>query len=73
MFPAHNPEALGVKTVCVYPSELFIKFKVVYNVVSDNFHFDHKAVRLRSNLTELFLKSLMNKLKLRLIKLIMNN
>ena len=34
-------EALGVKTV--YPRE-FMEIKVVYNVVSDIFHPDYKAV-----------------------------
>ena len=31
-------ETLGVKTV--YPRELVMKFKVIYNVVSNNFYFD---------------------------------
>ena len=31
-----TPEALGVKTV--YPRELIMKFKVAYNVVSNNFY-----------------------------------
>ena len=43
-------EDLGVKIV--YPREFIMKFKVVHNVVSDNFHFDHKAVG--SNLSKLF-------------------
>ena len=36
-------ETLGVKTV--YPRELIITFKVVYNVVSDNFHFDQNTIQ----------------------------
>ena len=45
-------EYLEVKTV--YPRDLIMKFKVVHNVVSDNFNFDHKTVG--SNLTEVFFK-----------------
>ena len=52
----------------VYPRELIMKVKVVHNVVSDNFYFDYKAVRL--NLTELFFQSLLNKLKLKLLRAI---
>ena len=36
----------------VYPREFIMNYKVVYNVISDHFHFDHKTVR--SNLTKLF-------------------
>ena len=36
-------EALRVKTV--YPRELIMKFKIVYNVVFDNFYFDQNTVR----------------------------
>ena len=28
----------------VYPRELFLKFKVVHNVISDDFHFDQNTV-----------------------------
>ena len=35
-------ETLGVKTV--YPRELIMKFKVIDNVVSDNFYFDQNTV-----------------------------
>ena len=45
----------------VHPRKLIMKIKVV-NDISDNFYFDHKAVR--SNLTELFFKTLMNKWKI---------
>ena len=38
-----NSEALGVKTV--YPIELIIKFKIVLNVIYDNFNFDQNTVR----------------------------
>ena len=36
-------EALRVKTV--YPRELFMKFKDVYNVALENFYFDQNTVR----------------------------
>ena len=35
-------ETLGVKTM--YPRELIMKFKVAYNVVSDNFYIDQNTV-----------------------------
>ena len=42
-------EALGVKTV--YLGEFIILFKVVHNIISDNFYFDQNT--LRSNLKKL--------------------
>ena len=52
----------------MHPREFIMELKVVHNVVSDNFYFDYKAVRL--NLTELFFQSLLNKLKLKLLRAI---
>ena len=46
-----------------HPGRLIIEINLVWNVISDNFHSYHKAVR--PNMTELFFLSLMNKLKLR--------
>ena len=42
-FFSATSEALGVKTV--YSKEFITKFKVVQNVVSDNFYFDQNTVR----------------------------
>ena len=51
---------VGKRTM--HPERLIMKINVVQNNISDNFYFDDKAVR--SNLTELFFKTLMNKLKI---------
>ena len=48
------------------PERLIMKINIVKNYISDNFYFDHKAVR--SNLTELFFYYL-----LALIRLICGN
>ena len=50
-----NLETLGVNTL--YPRELMMKFKVVYNVVSDNFYFDQNTVRCLWKITVSDLKN----------------
>ena len=45
----------------MHPGKLIMDTNVVQNDISDNFYCDHKAVQ--SNLTELFVLYLMNKLR----------
>ena len=51
----------------MHPEMLIKKINLDQNYNSDNFHSDHKAVR--SNLTELFFKTSMNKLKITIFNL----
>ena len=46
----------------MHPRRLIMEINYVINEISDNFYSDYKAVR--SNLTELFFQTLMNKLKI---------